>query len=343
MVCSSLLTLVLSPLLYSSVTDQENRASSGGRGLVKRYSSFNLLESRDNDDLVEIAKKFLSTACPELLTILDNHYDEGSSRDRLVKIGRNINATLRYSEEDINREENCAAPVTSLEEEKEVVGITTDANLVRLVKECEDLAKLLSSPVKVPTVRYGRTNIQMPIVTLGCMRFQQSWNRGGKPITTPEQLDKECQDNLVRILRHSIHCGVNHIETAQGYGCSELQIGLALKVLFDEGVCKREDLIIQTKGGISASTSKSDYKSSIIQQIKRLGLDYVDLFSVHGLNTADHYEWLFNHGEKGNLIEALQELRKEGKIRHIGFSTHAPAHIIQKAIKSNAFDYLNCE
>ena len=130
---------------------------------------------------------------------------------------------------------------------------------------------------------------------------------------------------------------------AQGYGCSELQIGLALKVLFEEGVCKREDLIIQTKGGISASTSKSDYKSSIIQQIKRLGLDYVDLFSVHGLNTADHYEWLFNHGDKGNLIEALQELREEGKIRHIGFSTHAPAHIIQKAIKSDAFDYLNRE
>jgi len=133
-----------------------------------------------------------------------------------VKIGRNINATLRYSEEDINREENCAAPLTSLEEEKEVVGITTDANLVRLVKECEDLAKLLSSPVKVPTVRYGRTNIQMPIVTLGCMRFQQSWNRGGKPITTPEQLDQECQDNLVRILKHAIiHCGVNHIETGK--------------------------------------------------------------------------------------------------------------------------------
>ena len=102
-----------------------------------------------------------------------------------------------------------------MEEEKEVVGITTDANLVRLVKECEDLAKLLSSPVKVPTVRYGRTNIQMPIVTLGCMRFQQSWNRGGKPITTPEQLEKECQDNLVRILQHAIHCGVNHIETGK--------------------------------------------------------------------------------------------------------------------------------
>ena len=118
---------------------------------------------------------------------------------------------------------------------------------------------------------------------------------------------------------------------------------MALKVLFEEGVCKREDLIIQTKGGISATTSKSDYKSQILQQIKTLGVDYVDLFSVHGLNTDDHLDWLFNHGEKGNLIDAVRELKKEGKIRWIGFSTHAPAHIIKKAIETDAFDYLNCK
>lgn len=74
-----------------------------------------------------------------------------------------------------------------------------------------------------------------------------------------------------------------------------------------------------------------------------MGLDYVDLFSVHGLNTNDHYEWLFNHGEKGNLIEAVRELKAEGKIRWIGFSTHAPAHVIKRAIETDAFDYLNCE
>lgn len=51
--------------------------------------------------------------------------------------------------------------MTSFEEEKEYVAVSTDANLVRLVQECKDLTKLLSSPVKVPTVRYGRTGIQM--------------------------------------------------------------------------------------------------------------------------------------------------------------------------------------
>ena len=239
--------------------------------------------------------------------------------------------------------------IWSTEEEEEIIGsemerkMKTDENLQRLAKECNEFATILASPVKVPTVRYGRTEIQMPIVTLGCMRFQQSWNRSGSStINSPEQLDQDCQDNLVNIIKHAIHCGVNHIETAKGYGCSEMQIGLALKTLFEEGICRREDLIIQTKGGISSSTSKADYKSQILEQINdNLGLDYVDLFSIHGLNTNDHYEWLFNHGEKGNLIDAVRELKEEGKIRWIGFSTHAPAHVIRRAIESDAFDYIN--
>ena len=219
--------------------------------------------------------------------MLNDHVDRKSSNDRLVKIGRNINATLRYGKE------------------KQLDQEVTSASLDRLVKECAALATLLQTPSSVPKVRYGRTNIQMPIVTLGCMRFQQSWNRGGKPVTDMSQVQDECQENLVNILRHSIHCGVNHIETALGYGCSEMQIGEALKVLFEEGV-KREDLIIQTKGFISENMTKNDFKSSIVQQIERLGVGYVDLFSVHGVNTADHLDWLFRHGEKGDLIEAVR-------------------------------------
>ena len=330
----------------SSLTDQEKARG----GLARRYSKFDLTsKSGDNDPVIAAAKDFLASACPELLAVLEAHGDQDGARDRLVKIGRNLNATLRYGQEVLERKERGEAAlmdVWSPEEEEEVCNelgrkLKSDASLQRLVRECKDLAKVLASPVKVPTVRYGRTGIQMPIVTLGCMRFQQSWNRGGKPIKSAEQIEEDCQSNLVAILRHAIHCGVNHIETAQGYGCSELQIGMALKTLFDEGVCKREDLIIQTKGGISASTSKSDYKSSILQQIERLGVGYVDLFSVHGLNTDDHCEWLFDHGEKGNLIEAVRELKAEGKIRWIGFSTHAPSHAIKSAIETDAFDYLN--
>jgi len=351
----------------NSVVDQEKHYSATSsfsatnnrrEGLTRRYSSFDLSTTTHNENVINVAKSFLSTSCPELLAVLESHPDHKSAQDRLVKIGRNINATLRYSHEVAERAERgdvLHPGIWSTEEEEEIGNevdrkMKGDASFQLLVRQCSNLAKMLASSsssssndgtMKCPTVRYGRTEIQMPIVSLGCMRFQQSWNRGGKPIKSPDQIEKECQDNLVNIIKHALHCGVNHIETAQGYGCSELQIGLALKQLFEEGVCQREDLIIQTKGGISSSTTKSDYKSSILQQIERLGVGYLDLFSVHGLNTEDHYNWLFNHGDKGNLIDALKELQKEGKIRHIGFSTHAPAHIIKKAIESDVFDYLN--
>ena len=231
------------------------------------------------------------------------------------------------------------------------------ASLRRLATECADLAVLLSEttsdtsssssssspPPKVPTVRYGRTGIDMPIVSLGCMRFQQTWNSSS--VHSSEQVDGGCQDNLLRILRHAVKCGIYHIETARGYGCSELQLGMALRTLFDEGTCEREKLIIQTKGGISSSTTKDEYKLQILEQIERLGLEYVDLFSVHGANTPDHHHWLFHRSEEdgGRLIEAVRELRDEGKVRWIGFSTHAPAHVIRGLIETDAFDYVNRE
>lgn len=269
----------------SSLLAAEEAFASVATGTNCKYTALDLNPtSEDNEQIITVAKTFLSNTCPQLLEVLDSHPDRKSSNDRLVKIGRNINATLRYGKEK-QRDED-----------------VTNASLDRLVKECTSLANLLTTPASVPKVRYGRTNIQMPIVSLGCMRFQQSWNRGGKPITKMEQIEDECQENLVNILRHAIHCGVNHIETALGYGCSELQIGQALKVLFEEGVVKREDLIIQTKGFISSSMTKNDFKLSIVQQIDRLGMGYVDLFSVHGLNTQDHLDWLFDH----NLIDAVR-------------------------------------
>jgi len=289
-----------------------------------------------NDELMKkVAEDFLSkpTTCPGFLAAIREHYDQKSSSDRLIKVGRNITATINYADAVSGRD--CEDPIAR--------GAKTDASLRRLVEECKTLTRILTGDEsrRVPTVRFGKTELQMPIVTLGCMRFQQSWNRPNPTVTSIDQVDKECQENLVKIIRYAVSMGVNHIETALGYGCSELQIGAALKTLFEAGEIKREDLIIQTKGGISSSTTPEQYRQTILDQLARLGLDYVDLFSVHGANTYDHYDWLYNHGETGNLIDVLRELKKEGKVRNIGFSTHAPVDVTRKMISEGDFDYLN--
>ena len=100
-------SLILSELAFfnvavTSVSDQEERHHRGGAAGQpssiprRRYSSFNLNStSDDNDPIVEVAKAFLVATCPDLLTILDAHYDQASARDRFIKIGRSVNATLR--------------------------------------------------------------------------------------------------------------------------------------------------------------------------------------------------------------------------------------------------------
>lgn len=270
----------------------------------------------------DVAKAFLAATCPSFLEVLDA---SPSSTDRLIKAGRCVQATVKM-----------AAKGDALAEK------TTGA-LELLVEECSTMANILSGKEtrKVPTVRYGKTELQIPLVTLGCMRFQQSWNRGGgDPITKIEQVEAECQENLVNILKYAISMGINHIETAKGYGCSEMQIGHALERLFKEKFCKREDLIIQTKGPAELNMTPKSYKNQIITQLQRLKLKYVDLFSVHGVNSEENFKALFDN-PNGNLITAVQELQKEGKIRHIGFSTHARADLIKRTIETDAFSYLN--
>lgn len=83
-----------------------------------------------------------------------------------------------------------------------------------------------------PKTRFGKTEVMISTVTCGGMRLQQTWNRGSdesKKVTAYEQVDAECQQNLVAIIRSALAQGINHFETAQGYGCSEIQFGEAFK------------------------------------------------------------------------------------------------------------------
>ena len=295
----------------------------------------------ETKQMVSIARAFLFRACPthHLMAALDDlNSDQRSSEDRLVKIGRNVCSTLKVARRN--------AHLALSREEKDKAVPLADASLSLLVDECTNLAAILSGTEtrKVPKKRFGKTELQMPVLSLGCMRFQQSWNRGKEVVLDLTSVEAECQKNLVEIIKHAVRCGVTHIETAQMYGTSEMQIGPALRTLFDSGFVKREDLIIQTKGALSSSMTPADYKKQILDSLELLQLDYVDLISVHGVNMDCDYEWLFHSNssnDKGNLISTLHELKAEGKIRHIGFSTHGRAELIRKFIDSDAFEYCN--
>jgi len=68
--------------------------------------------------------------------------------------------------------------------------------------------------------RFGRTELQMPVISCGGMRYQFKWQD-----VDPNEVPRQNQENLESIIRHAVELGINHFETARGYGSSEMQLG----------------------------------------------------------------------------------------------------------------------
>jgi predicted aldo/keto reductase-like oxidoreductase len=64
----------------------------------------------------------------------------------------------------------------------------------------------------------------------------------------------------------------------------------------------------------------------------------VDLLALHGVNNRQFLEWSL---KKGGCVQAARKLQQQGRVRHVGFSTHATPDIILDAVNSGAFDYMN--
>ncbi|MBN2685933.1 MAG: hypothetical protein JXR40_11690, partial [Pontiellaceae bacterium] len=67
-------------------------------------------------------------------------------------------------------------------------------------------------------------------------------------------------------------------------------------------------------------------------------LEYVDFLSIHGINLPEHLEISL---KKGGCLEALRQLQREGRVRHVGFSTHAGPEVVIPALETGEFDYVN--
>ena len=72
--------------------------------------------------------------------------------------------------------------------------------------------------------------------------------------------------------------------------------------------------------------------------MKYLQLDYVDLFSLHGINNRELLDWALR---KDGCLAAARRLQQDGRVRFIGFSTHATPDVILAAVNSGEFDYVN--
>lgn len=173
--------------------------------------------------------------------------------------------------------------------------------------------------------RFGKTERALSVVTLGGMRFVDGW--GGTRREPTEAMVDQCKAVLGRALGE----GINHIETAYGYGRSEHCYGRA----FAELGVPRDRYFLMSKG---APKTGDDVQRLLDEQLEGLGTDHLDLYAWHGLNTAElARSALANNGPVRKLIE----LREQGVLGAVGFSTHAPVDVISGAIESGLFDFVN--
>ena len=171
----------------------------------------------------------------------------------------------------------------------------------------------------------------MPVFSCGGMRYQDGWT--DKPL---EEIDPETQVNLEATIDAALDAGTHHIETALGYGPSERQLGQYLPKL------EREHLTLQTKVGVNADPDA--FRAEILDSLDRLNMEYVDLFGIHGINNREKLEQTIR---PGGCFSVAQQLREEGRLRNIGFSTHGGVGVLRDAVAftdpetGRGFDYIN--
>ena len=165
----------------------------------------------------------------------------------------------------------------------------------------------------------------MPVLSLGGMRFQQSW----KDLAASE-IKNEGQHQLLKTLEYGVLAGCHHLETARHYGTSERQLGWAIKEVHDH---RR---ILQSK--VPPSEDPQFFESELEISFSRLGCDRLDLLAIHGINLPEHLDQTLR---PGGCMDVVRRWQRDGRIGHVGFSTHGPTELIVEAIKTDQFDYLN--
>jgi aryl-alcohol dehydrogenase-like predicted oxidoreductase len=171
----------------------------------------------------------------------------------------------------------------------------------------------------------GNTGLKVSELCLGTMTF------GGKGYwTNIGAIEQNIVDELVA---KSIEGGINFIDTANVYseGLSEEMTGKAIRNLN----LKRDDLVIATKvrgkmneGPNGSGLTRKHILHEVEASLKRLQLDYIDLYQIHGFDELTPLE---------ETMDALDSLVRSGKVRYIGCSNLAAWHIM----KASSYSHYN--
>ena len=167
----------------------------------------------------------------------------------------------------------------------------------------------------------GRTGLRVSVLGLG-----------GGGHSRLGQATGNTEEESIALVQHALELGINFIDTAESYG-TEAIIGQALRGR------PREEVVLSTKKTIrrdSGLVTPDDVRRGLEESLKRLGVEYVDIYHLHAVRSED-YEYA-----REQLVPALEKLQAEGKMRFLGitemFAADTSHQTLQRAVQGDKFD-----
>lgn len=154
----------------------------------------------------------------------------------------------------------------------------------------------------------GRTGLEVSIVSFGAIK-----------------LPRITQEESTAALNRALDLGVNFVDTARGYRDSETKIGIALQK-------RRDEYILATK---TPTRDAAGAMENLEASLKELRTDVIDLWQLHSVSDPDTFEKVM---APGGAAEALVKAKEQGKVRHIGVTSHRSHEAMRRAITCGLFE-----
>ncbi len=151
-----------------------------------------------------------------------------------------------------------------------------------------------SNPAKLPRRPYGTTGERLSIIGFG-----------GIVVSGTEQ------EHANRVVAQAVEKGVNYFDVAPTYGDAEIKLGPALEPY-------RKDVFLACK---TTQRTKEGAAAELKESLRRLRTDHLDLYQLHAI--TDVQKDVNAAFGQGGAMEVFLEAKKQGQVRHLGFSAHS--------------------
>jgi len=170
--------------------------------------------------------------------------------------------------------------------------------------------RLFAAPNSLPTRPLGRSGAHVTIVGLGGEGVLRTWGR---------------QREAAAVIRRALELGITYFDTAPAYSASQDYYGAVLGE-------RRRDIFLASK---THDRTRDGSLRLLEDSLRRLRTDHLDLWQLHNLNELEELDAIFS---RRGAIHALEEARRDGRVRFLGVTGHYDPAVLVEALRRYPFD-----